>query len=120
MQDLFQLFPNTLLGTKKAALTGKEAPYSGICSPLHSLHLSAGKGDEQNQGHKIALLRYVVIKDFDNLVYGEARVLREGGMLNRERCSGGIIPLHPKINLPSFLPHLQSPELIHKGKLGNS
>lgn len=60
-----QPLPNTLLDTKKAALTGEEAPYSGLCSLLPSLPLSAGKGDEQNQGHKFLLLRYVEIKGFD-------------------------------------------------------
>lgn len=84
-------------------LTGKEDPYSGLCSPIRSLHPSAGKGDEQTQGHKFALTRCVVINSF---VYGEAMVLKEGGMLNRERCSGVISPSHAKINLPSFLTHL--------------
>lgn len=87
-------------------LTGKEAPYSGLCSLIRSLHSSAGKGDEQTQGHKFALTRCVVINGFDSFVYGEAMVLKEGGMLNRERCSGAISPSHAKINLPAFLTHL--------------
>lgn len=51
---------------KKPALTSKETPYSDLCSPFPSLHPPASQGDEQNHGHKFALLRYMVIKGFDN------------------------------------------------------